>query len=79
MTACGGERRFASSLAKKLQQLGAITKGDRRAADAADLTSFDVDTKYGSKALAALLDLIQNADYSAQSPPPEYVLSMSCQ
>ena len=103
MTACGGERRFASSLAKKLQQLGAITKGDRRAADAADLTSFDVDTKYGSKALTELLELIQvpegrwrlslpsfdklpppltltltptptqNADFSAQKPPPDYV------
>jgi len=73
MTACGGERRFASTVAKRLQQLGAITKGDRRAADASDLSMFDVDTKWGKKAYDELIELLSNPLFSSTRPPPPYV------
>lgn len=73
MTACGGERRFVSTVAKRLQNLGALTKGDRRAADASDLSAFDVDTKYGREAMRIVVDLLQNSRHAAQRPPPEYV------
>ena len=73
MTACGGERRFASTVAKRLQQLGALTKADRRAADASDLSAFDVDTKYGLKAMRESVEMLKNAQYSAQHPPKAHI------
>lgn len=60
MTTCGGERRFAAELAKRLQALGALTKGDRRAADASQLSAFDFQTKYGKRALEELITSIQS-------------------
>ena len=73
MTALGGERRFASTVAKRLQELGALTKADRRAADASDLSAFDVDTKYGLWAMQIVIDQLSNSAFNAQHPPPEHV------
>ena len=62
MTDLGGERRFAAALSQRLQHLGALTKGDRRAADAADLSQFDFQTKYGRRALDTLIDQVRSRD-----------------
>ncbi|KAK2165679.1 hypothetical protein NP493_1355g00006 [Ridgeia piscesae] len=57
-TDLGGERRFASAVARRLQSLGALTKGDRRAASGADLTEFNFDTPYGRTALRTMYSAI---------------------
>eukprot|EP00908_Phaeocystis_cordata_P021105 Transcript_3408.p2 GENE.Transcript_3408~~Transcript_3408.p2 ORF type:complete len:749 (-),score=293.83 Transcript_3408:158-2404(-) len=57
-TDVGGEQRFASSVARRLETLGAITRGDRRGGHgmAADLVQFNLDTPLGHAALALMLD-----------------------
>ncbi|KAJ8030843.1 Protein FORGETTER 1 [Holothuria leucospilota] len=57
-TNLGGERRFASAVAKRLQTLGALTQGDRRAAAGADMTEFNFDTVYGRNALKNMYNSI---------------------
>jgi hypothetical protein len=52
VTELGGERRFGAAVAKRMANLGALTKGDRRAATGSDLSEFDIDSVYGRRALA---------------------------
>eukprot|EP00731_Ephydatia_muelleri_P023466 Em0015g1049a len=53
-----GEQRFASIVAKRLESLGALTHGDRRATESRDLSKYNVDTKYGRTALETTLKSI---------------------
>lgn len=63
-TEIGGERRFAAAVAKRLYSLGALTRGDRRAASGQDLGQYNYDTKMGKDALNALLDLPDTVELS---------------
>lgn len=57
----GAEWRFASTIAGRIEALGAITRGDRRASGPADMREFNVDTGYGNDALKLVLTSILNS------------------
>lgn len=56
MSDLGGEVRFACSVARRLQELGALCMGDRRGADSSNLETFNFETRYGEDAVHQLLD-----------------------
>uniref|UniRef100_A0A915KSP7 Uncharacterized protein n=1 Tax=Romanomermis culicivorax TaxID=13658 RepID=A0A915KSP7_ROMCU len=67
-----GEYRFASIVAKRLESLGALTHGDRRATESRDLSQFNLDTKYGRVALDVVLKSIIGHLPAPVPPPTEY-------
>ncbi|XP_030625097.1 protein strawberry notch homolog 1 [Chanos chanos] len=67
-----GEQRFASIVAKRLESLGALTHGDRRATETRDLSRFNFDNKYGRNALEIVMKSIVNLDSPLVSPPPDF-------
>ncbi|CAB4057791.1 Protein strawberry notch homolog 2,Protein FORGETTER 1,Protein strawberry notch,Protein strawberry notch homolog 1 [Lepeophtheirus salmonis] len=69
-----GEHRFASIVAKRLESLGALTHGDRRATatDTRDLSRFNIDNKYGRTALEATFKAIMGYESPIVKPPTDY-------
>ena len=61
ITDLGGERRFAAAVAKRLESLGALTRGDRRAASGFNLDSMNFDSIAGKVALQKMLRHIENS------------------
>lgn len=66
-TNLGGERRFASIVAKRLESLGALTQGDRRAGPT--LSAYNYDSAYGKKALMVMYRGIMEQDTLPVVPP----------
>jgi hypothetical protein len=72
MTDIGGEWRFASAVASRLEQLGALTHGDRRASvGASNMGDFAIDSMYGSIALRKMFQFLTR-DYDVY---PEELVS----
>ncbi|XP_061457089.1 protein strawberry notch homolog 2 isoform X2 [Rhineura floridana] len=67
-----GERRFASIVAKRLESLGALTHGDRRATESRDLSKYNFENKYGSRALDKVLLTIFNQTENKVPVPKSY-------
>ncbi|DBA72580.1 TPA: hypothetical protein ACH3X2_010333 [Trebouxia sp. C0005] len=68
-TDISGEHRFASAVACRLQQLGALTHGDRHAASAADaLNNFNLQNKWATAALRKMYKILLG-----QMEPPDDV------
>ena len=68
ISSVGGERRFASAVAKRLMTLGAVTQGDRRATVGAaglGMTQFNYDSPEGSRALLDMFRVLAGV----QTPP----------
>ncbi len=63
-TQVGGEKRFAAAVARRLQSLGALTRGDRRAASGVDLSASNVDTPLGRKSLRRVYECIAAESHS---------------
>src|SRR6201988_3594611 len=61
-TELGGEKRFSSTIARRLGSLGALTKGDRGAADNGDLGKYNFETQEGRAALSLTLRKIMAGD-----------------
>ena len=70
-----GEHRFTAAVARRLESLGALTKGDRHAASALDLKEFNLDNKYGARAARLVLEQLATAGYA--DAPTEIVESLT--
>lgn len=67
-----GEQRFASTVSKRLESLGALTHGDRRATESRDLSRFNFDNKYGRAALEAVMKSVLGFDAPLVPIPKTY-------
>ncbi|XP_077867871.1 protein strawberry notch homolog 1-like [Saccoglossus kowalevskii] len=67
-----GERRFASIVAKRLESLGALTHGDRRATESRDLSQFNIDNKYGRASLESVMKAVMGQESPLVPPPASY-------
>ena len=62
-----GDKRFASSIARRLSQLGALSRGDRKAANAGSIDNYNFETVYGAAGLDMLMNDLLYAKHTFES------------
>jgi hypothetical protein len=73
-TDVGGERRFCSSIARRLASLGALTKGQRDAAGGGELAKYNFETVEGKAALNHLYGRLERGEVMNGLDDPIQVL-----
>lgn len=73
-TECAGEIRFSSTIARRLGSLGALTKGDRSAADGGGLGKYNFETEEGRAALMLTFANIMKGEIVPDLPEPRQAL-----
>lgn len=58
----GADKRFSSSIARRLEQLGALSRGDRASSGAGDIAKYNFETIYGKAAIKAVVDSMNRND-----------------
>lgn len=76
-TELGGEKRFSSTIARRLGSLGALTKGDRGASNGGDLAKYNFETDQGTAALKLLYTkILEGATVNGLDSPRQTLRDM---
>lgn len=73
-TELGGEKRFSATIARRLANMGALTKGDRRAEKAGNLDKYNLESKEGRAALNVVYNRILNGEQIVGLDDPKQTL-----
>ena len=73
-TELGGEKRFSATIARRLGNMGALTKGDRKAEKAGNLDKYNLESKEGRSALNVVLTSIMRGAEIAGIEDPKQAL-----
>jgi hypothetical protein len=73
-TELGGEKRFSATIARRLGNMGALTKGDRRAEKAGNLDKYNLESREGRAALNVVFTRILNGEEIAGLDDPRATL-----
>ncbi|MBA2378190.1 MAG: strawberry notch family protein [Blastocatellia bacterium] len=73
-TELGGEKRFSATIARRLGNMGALTKGDRRAEKAGNLDKYNLESKEGRSALNVVLSAIMRGSEVSGIDDPKQAL-----
>ena len=76
-TELGGEKRFSATIARRLGNMGALTKGDRKAERAGNLDKYNLESKEGRAALNVVYNrILNNVEIVGLENPKQTLIDM---